>query len=180
MRDAGVETPIFTNASVNGTLVTEVAGQVSNFWALGLRVPADLLRGHAVPSRSCRSPTQFKAKYGQPIGNHYALPGYALADAIVAAIRDGRLDRRHEDRGRSVRRPVSDQLLRQPDEVHGHVPPSAAGGRTRSSSGTNGKDTQIGEAVVKSSRTSATAARARRAAAGRVGAVGREAERKET
>ena len=30
---------------------------------------------------------QFKAKYGQPIGNHYALPGYELADALVAAIK---------------------------------------------------------------------------------------------
>jgi len=30
---------------------------------------------------------QFKAKYGQVLGNHYALPGYALANAIVGAIR---------------------------------------------------------------------------------------------
>src|SRR4029453_6173134 len=30
---------------------------------------------------------QFKAAYKVPLGNHYALPGYALADAIVAAIK---------------------------------------------------------------------------------------------
>ena len=48
--------------------------------------------------------TQFKAKYGQPLGNHYALPGYALADALVGGDQEGRLDRRHEDRGRAVRR----------------------------------------------------------------------------
>jgi ABC-type branched-subunit amino acid transport system substrate-binding protein len=30
---------------------------------------------------------QFQAVYKTPLGNHYALPGYALADAVVAAIK---------------------------------------------------------------------------------------------
>src|SRR5947209_12383541 len=35
IRDAGIQTPITTNASVNGTLVNQVAGKVSNFWVKG-------------------------------------------------------------------------------------------------------------------------------------------------
>jgi len=30
---------------------------------------------------------QFRATYKTPLGNHYALPGYALANAVVAAIK---------------------------------------------------------------------------------------------
>ncbi len=85
IRDAGVETPIVTNASVNGTLVTEVAGQVSNFWALGFACLPTYCEGSQSESVVTIA-EEFQAKYGEPIGNHYALPGYALADAIVAAI----------------------------------------------------------------------------------------------
>lgn len=85
IRDAGIETPIFTNASVNGTLVTEVAGQVSNFWALGFACLPTYCQGTQSES-VVRIAEEFEAEYGEPIGNHYALPGYALADAIVAAI----------------------------------------------------------------------------------------------
>jgi hypothetical protein len=35
IRDAGIKTVITTNASVNGVLVTQVGGKVSNFYALG-------------------------------------------------------------------------------------------------------------------------------------------------
>jgi branched-chain amino acid transport system substrate-binding protein len=85
VRDAGVETPIFTNASVNGTLVTDVAGQVSNFWALGFACLPTYCEGTQTES-VVQIADEFQAKYGEPLGNHYALPGYALADAIVAAI----------------------------------------------------------------------------------------------
>ncbi len=85
VRDAGVETPIFTNASVNGTLVTEVAGQVSNFWALGFACLPTYCEGSQSES-VVQIADEFQAEYGEPLGNHYALPGYALADAVVAAI----------------------------------------------------------------------------------------------
>jgi branched-chain amino acid transport system substrate-binding protein len=85
VRDAGIETPIVTNASVNGTLVTDVAGQVSNFWALGFACLPTYCEGTQSES-VVQIADEFQAKYGEPIGNHYALPGYALADAIVAAI----------------------------------------------------------------------------------------------
>ena len=85
IRDAGVETPIFTNASVNGTLVTEVAGNVSNFWALGFACLPTYCEGTQT-EQVVEIADQFQETYGEPLGNHYALPGYALADAVVAAI----------------------------------------------------------------------------------------------
>ena len=120
------------------------------------------------PTARARSPEsvvqiadEFQAEYGEPLGNHYALPGYALADAIVAAIeKAGSTD------GTAIATAlfgggVVDQLLRQPDEVHGHLPPAAAGrvlGRAvaerREQAGRHGRRQAR-------SRTSATAARAR-------------------
>jgi branched-chain amino acid transport system substrate-binding protein len=86
IRDAGINKPILTNASVNGTPVTENAGKVSNFYALGFVCLNTYCTGNknkAVDQVNAR----FKKKYGQPIGNHYATRGYDLADAVVAAIK---------------------------------------------------------------------------------------------
>ena len=85
MRDAGIELPILTNASVNGTLVTEVAGQVSEVYALGFACLPTYCEGTQTPEVQ-QIADEFQAEYGEPLGNHYALPGYALADAIAAAI----------------------------------------------------------------------------------------------
>ncbi|MFN8185719.1 MAG: ABC transporter substrate-binding protein [Gaiellales bacterium] len=85
IRDAGIETPIVTNASVNGTLTTEVAGKVSNFWALGFACLPTYCEG--TQSQSVVDiAAAFEAEYGEPIGSHFALPGWTLADALVAAI----------------------------------------------------------------------------------------------
>jgi branched-chain amino acid transport system substrate-binding protein len=86
IRDAGVRTAILTNASVNGTLVTQVGGKVSNFYALGFACLPTYCAGTQTPLVRTIA-NQFKARYKQTLGNHYALPGYALADALVAAIR---------------------------------------------------------------------------------------------
>jgi branched-chain amino acid transport system substrate-binding protein len=86
IRDAGIRTPILTNASVNGTLVKQVAGKVSNFYALGFACLPTYCAGTQTPQVRTIA-TQFKTRYKQTLGNHYALPGYALADAIVGAIR---------------------------------------------------------------------------------------------
>lgn len=85
VRDAGIELPILTNASVNGTLVTEVAGQVSEVYALGFACLPTYCEGTQTPQVQ-QIADEFQAEYGEPLGNHYALPGYALADAIAAAI----------------------------------------------------------------------------------------------
>jgi branched-chain amino acid transport system substrate-binding protein len=86
IRDAGINTPITTNASVNGVLVKQVAGNVSNFYAEGFACLPTYCNGTQTPEVRTIA-QQFKATYGQVLGNHYALPGYALADAVVAAIK---------------------------------------------------------------------------------------------
>jgi branched-chain amino acid transport system substrate-binding protein len=86
VRDAGIKTAILTNASVNGTLVKQVAGNVSNFYALGFACLPTYCSGTQTPLVRTIA-QQFKAKYGQVLGNHYALPGYALANALVGAIK---------------------------------------------------------------------------------------------
>jgi branched-chain amino acid transport system substrate-binding protein len=86
VRSAGIKLPITTNASVNGTLVKSVAGNVSNFYAEGFACLPTYCSGTQTPLVRTIA-NQFKATYHQPLGNHYALPGYALADAVVAAIK---------------------------------------------------------------------------------------------
>ena len=85
IRDAGITLPIATNASVNGTLVNEVAGNVSDFYALGFACLPTYCEGTQT-EKVVEIADQFQEKYGEPLGNHYALPGYALADAVVDAI----------------------------------------------------------------------------------------------
>jgi branched-chain amino acid transport system substrate-binding protein len=86
IRAAGIQTPITTNASVNGVLVKQIAGNVSNFYALGFACLPTYCAGTQTPLVRTIA-TRFKARYKTPLGNHYALPGYALADAVVGAIK---------------------------------------------------------------------------------------------
>ena len=86
VRDAGIMTPIATNASVNGLPVVENNPGLSDFYALGFACLNTYCSGSKNPAVAALN-AKFKAKYGQPIGNHYALPGYMLAGAIVAAIK---------------------------------------------------------------------------------------------
>jgi branched-chain amino acid transport system substrate-binding protein len=86
IRAAGINTPITTNASVNGVLVRQVGGNVSNFYALGFACLPTYCAGTQTPQVRTIA-KQFQATYHTPLGNHYALPGYALADALVAAIK---------------------------------------------------------------------------------------------
>src|SRR5262245_43785035 len=86
VRSAGINTAILTNASVNGTLVRSVGGKVSNSYALGFACLPTYCTGTQTPQVRAIA-RQFQALYKVPLGNHYALPGYARADAIVAAIK---------------------------------------------------------------------------------------------
>jgi branched-chain amino acid transport system substrate-binding protein len=86
IRDAGIKTVITTNASVNGVLVTQVAGKVSNVYAEGFACLPTYCSGTQTPLVRTIA-AQFQATYHTKLGNHYALPGYALADAIVGAIK---------------------------------------------------------------------------------------------
>lgn len=86
VRDAGIKTPIATNASVNGTLVQQVGGNVSDLYTEGFVCLPTYCAGTQTPLIKTVA-GQFKAKYGQAIGNHYATRGYDLANAVVAAIK---------------------------------------------------------------------------------------------
>ena len=86
VRDAGIKTPIATNASVNGLPVVENNPGLSDFYALGFACLDTYCSGSKNPAVAALN-AKFKKKYGQPIGNHYALPGYMLAGAVVAAIK---------------------------------------------------------------------------------------------
>ena len=86
VRDAGIKTTIITNASVNGLPVVQNNPGLNDFYALGFACLNTYCKGSKNP-QVAKVNAQFKAKYGQPIGNHYALPGYELADALVAAIK---------------------------------------------------------------------------------------------
>jgi ABC-type branched-subunit amino acid transport system substrate-binding protein len=66
--------------------VNQVAGNVSNFYAEGFACLPTYCAGTQTPQVRTIA-QQFQATYHTPLGNHYALPGYALADAIVAAIK---------------------------------------------------------------------------------------------
>ena len=67
-------------------LIKEVAGSVSNFYAEGFACLPTYCAGTQTPLVRTIA-KQFQATYHTPLGNHYALPGYALADALVAAIK---------------------------------------------------------------------------------------------
>ncbi|WP_259310602.1 ABC transporter substrate-binding protein [Capillimicrobium parvum] len=84
IRDAGIDLPIATNAAVNGTAIKQVAGNVSDVYALGFACVDTYCKGGnaAVADVNAR----FEDKYGAKIASSYALPGYDLATAIAAAI----------------------------------------------------------------------------------------------
>ena len=85
LRDAGVAIPMATNAAVNGISVREIAGDVSNLWALGFACLPTYCEGSQTPEVAEIS-AKFEATYGEPLAFHYSLPGYRLADVIVGAI----------------------------------------------------------------------------------------------
>jgi branched-chain amino acid transport system substrate-binding protein len=148
IRDAGIAKPITTNASVNGTLITQVAGKVSNFWALGFACLPTYCQGTQTPQVRLIA-TQFKAKYGQPLGNHYALPGYALADALVAAIKAAGSTDGTKIAAALFGGPVKINYFgnMMKDTAKCHRPQPAAYSIEQ---WTNGKDRQIGTHAVKS------------------------------
>ena len=86
VRAAGLNIPVVTNASVNGTDVAKIAGKVSNFYALSFACDPVYCTGTQTPQiRTINA--QFKSAYGTPVENAYAYPGYVLANAVVAAIK---------------------------------------------------------------------------------------------
>ena len=160
VRDAGIKTTIITNASVNGLPVVQNNPKLSNFYALGFACLNTYCSGSKNPEVA-KVNAQFKKKYGQPIGNHYALPGYELADALVAAIKKAGSTDGTEDRDRPVRLGPEDQDLRRPDGLHARSATARRPRSSRSSSTPTARTSRSTRCRSRGCRASATAARAR-------------------
>lgn len=87
IRDAGIDLPIWGNNSIDGTLLTDVAGPVSNFFAMGSVCIPSYCEG-AVTDEVQAFFDNFKEKYGVELTNSYPTRGYDLASALVAAIEE--------------------------------------------------------------------------------------------
>lgn len=85
IRDAGIDTPIATNAAVNGTAVTEIGGKVSDVYSMGFACVPTYCNGGTDEVKQVND--AFAAEYGGPIASSYALPGYDLGLAISEAIK---------------------------------------------------------------------------------------------
>lgn len=85
IRDAGIDLPITSNNSVDGTLLTDVAGPVSNFYAMASVCIPSYCTGEDNPDVQAFF-DKFNEKYGQELTNSYPARGYDLASVIAAAI----------------------------------------------------------------------------------------------
>ncbi|MEZ5101454.1 MAG: ABC transporter substrate-binding protein [Thermoleophilia bacterium] len=85
IRDAGIELPITTNNSVDGTLLTDIAGPVSSFYSMASVCIPSYCSGEDNPAVQSFF-DNFKAKYGADLTNSYPTRGYDLASALAAAI----------------------------------------------------------------------------------------------
>ena len=86
IRDAGINLPITSNNSDDGTLMTKVAGNISNYYAMGSVCIQSYCTGepNAAVTKFFAS---FKKKYGVALTSSYPARGYDLASALVQAIK---------------------------------------------------------------------------------------------
>src|SRR2546430_1244968 len=77
---------ITTNNSVDGTLLTSVAGKISNVYAMGSVCIPSYCSGGVTPQVQTFF-NNFKKKYHVGLSNSYPTRGYDLATAIVEAIK---------------------------------------------------------------------------------------------
>ncbi len=99
-----------------------------------LRLPADLLRGHADRRGRSRSPTSSRPSTASRSATTTRCRGYALADAVVAAIEAAGSTEGPAIAEALFSGQVQDRLLRNADGIHRDVPPASAGRATRSRS----------------------------------------------
>lgn len=85
IRDAGIDLPIATNAAVNGTAIKQVAGNVSDVYALGFACVDTYCQGGSPAVADVNK--KFAKQFGSKIASSYALPGYDLATAISEALK---------------------------------------------------------------------------------------------
>lgn len=86
IRDAGINLPILNNNSIDGTLLVQVAGKISNVYTMGTVCIPSYCSGKVTPQVQ-RFFDNFKKKYNVTLTNHYPTRGYDEATAVVEAIR---------------------------------------------------------------------------------------------
>jgi branched-chain amino acid transport system substrate-binding protein len=86
IRDAGIRLPIVGNNSIDGTLLVQVAGKISNFYTMGTVCIPSYCGGKVTP-RVQKFFNDFRKKYGVRLTSHYPTRGYDEASAVVEAIR---------------------------------------------------------------------------------------------
>jgi branched-chain amino acid transport system substrate-binding protein len=86
IRDAGITLPIMGNNSLDGTLLTQVAGPISNFYAMGSVCIPSYCAGEKNPGVA-KFYAAFLKKYHVKLTSSYPARGYDLASAVVAAIK---------------------------------------------------------------------------------------------
>jgi branched-chain amino acid transport system substrate-binding protein len=84
VRDGGIELPIAANAALSGTVVKEIAGPVSEVYALGFACVDTYCKGGS--KKVAELNAMYTEKYGEPIPDAYAMPGWALGNVIVDAL----------------------------------------------------------------------------------------------
>lgn len=86
IRDAGIKMPIVTNNSVDGTLLTQVAGKVSNVYAMAsVCIPVYCTGEKKIAVTNFYN--NFKKRYKTNLTSSYPARGYDLASALVGAIK---------------------------------------------------------------------------------------------
>jgi branched-chain amino acid transport system substrate-binding protein len=85
IRDAGITLPIVGNNSLDGTLMVQVAGKISNYYAMGSVCIPSYCTGENNPGVT-KFFNAFKTKYHVALTSSYPARGYDLASALVAAI----------------------------------------------------------------------------------------------
>lgn len=88
IRAAGINKPIISNASVQGTTVDEVAGKnVSNYYALAFACDPTFCHGEVQPEIK-KINEDFEAEFKESVANPYAYPGYYLANVVAEAFKN--------------------------------------------------------------------------------------------
>lgn len=86
IRDAGIRLPIAGNNSIDGTLLVQVAGKISNYYTVGSVCIPSYCSGKVTPGVQ-KFFDNFKKRFGVTLTSHYPTRGYDEATAVVAAIR---------------------------------------------------------------------------------------------
>jgi branched-chain amino acid transport system substrate-binding protein len=87
LRGAGVTLPIIGNQAADGTLTTQVAGKISDYYSTPMACIPSYCSGTG-PNQAAvdKFAADFKAEFGQDLANSYPINGYDLGTVLKQAI----------------------------------------------------------------------------------------------